>query len=318
MKRAHQSVKHSPNPGASPDEVPSKKTPHKHGKKPVCSVDLEIERLRLENDRLRALLEEQEYALRGLHREEDVSRYAIQTAVKLAETVDQTAKSLRDTIEALVDCFVEACRQKDKDVSGHNVNDLGGHVERVQIYTTALATAYVKSYAQFNKRRDLTEEEAYALGLASKLHDIGKLRVPDTILNKPDRFTENDREEMRKHTLAGFDILSAMEHKLQDRNLPIIRFARQICKTHHENWDGSGYPDGLKGKEIPLAGRIVRIADAYDALTSERVYKGAYARQAALAELSENSWKLFDPILVDMFTKIPQVRFVEISQEILR
>ncbi|NEW07434.1 response regulator [Paenibacillus sp. SYP-B3998] len=150
----------------------------------------------------------------------------------------------------------------------------------------------------------MAKEIADALGLpfkevrlierATPLHDLGKIGIPDDILLKPGRFTPEEFEHMKTHTTIGASIL-------EGSLFPVLQLARTIALSHHEKWDGTGYPQGLKGEEIPLAGRIVAIADFYDALTHERPYKQAWSQEEALTEILKQRGIHFDPKVVDAF-----------------
>jgi len=129
---------------------------------------------------------------------------------------------------------------------------------------------------------------------ASPMHDIGKIGVPDNILLKPGKFEPHEWEIMKSHVTIGWELLG-------DDDSELMRMAREIALTHHEKWDGSGYPNGLTGEEIPQVGRIAALADVFDALTSKRLYKNAWTVEAAVALIKENSGKDFDPELVEVF-----------------
>ncbi len=141
----------------------------------------------------------------------------------------------------------------------------------------------------------LDEAKLYQLRHASPLHDVGKIGIPDTILLKPSALTPEEREVMERHTLIGARILEGCPHET-------IEMAQQIALTHHERWDGRGYPRGLKGEEIPLVGRIVAVADAYDAMTHDRPYRKALSVEDALAEIRRHRETQFDPMVVEAFT----------------
>lgn len=176
--------------------------------------------------------------------------------------------------------------------------DTGFHVRRIQKYSEALAL-----------EAGLEREEAEMLGISAILHDVGKLLVPDEILKKPGQLTEEERRTMELHTIVG-------ERMLPDK--PFFRSARQIARSHHENWDGGGYPDQLVGEAIPLAARIVHIVDVYDALTSERVYKDAVPASDALRHVQSAAARAFDPRLVLHFTDLQQRgRFRELREELV-
>ena len=140
----------------------------------------------------------------------------------------------------------------------------------------------------------MSTEELDELARASELHDIGKVAIPDAILNKPGPLTEDEWAFMRRHTLIGERILSAA---------PALRPVASIVRSSHERWDGSGYPDGLAGKETPLGARIIAVCDAYHAMVSERPYRPAMSAGEALAEIRRCSGSQFDPRVVDVLAE---------------
>ncbi|MEM1330472.1 MAG: HD domain-containing phosphohydrolase [Planctomycetota bacterium] len=185
-------------------------------------------------------------------------------------------------------------------------SDTGKHLERIASYSALLAEAYTRP-----EGRDEPEiDEAYirCLRLASSLHDIGKVGIPDSILLKPGRFTPEERALMEQHPLIGADTLIAIREKLGDDEL--INMGLAIALEHHERWDGSGYPFGLHEDQIDLSARIVALADFYDALTSERVYKAAASHEETRQLILDARGKHFDPALVDAFESIHH-RFAE-------
>jgi len=137
-------------------------------------------------------------------------------------------------------------------------------------------------------------DEASILHTAAPLHDVGKIGIPDAILNKPGKLDENEWEMMKSHAELGARILS-------NSNRPALKAAAIIARQHHENWDGSGYPDGLSGDNIHLYGRLVAIADVYDALCSKRSYKDCWSCEDAVAYMQEQRGVKFDPGLIDLF-----------------
>lgn len=159
----------------------------------------------------------------------------------------------------------------------------GDHLTRVAGCAIAIAEAL-----------GLSEEEANDIALASTMHDIGKISIPDSILMKPGPLTDIEREEMKQHALRGYRMLT-------DSPSHLLQLASDIALTHHERWDGAGYPQGLKGTEIPLAGRIIAVADVFDALISERVYKKAWPLEQARAHLEAHAGTHFDPACVAAF-----------------
>ena len=147
----------------------------------------------------------------------------------------------------------------------------------------------------------LDASECDAIRRAAPMHDVGKIGVPDAVLLKPGRLDEGELAAMRRHAAQGARMLAGGKTAL-------VRMAETIARTHHERWDGSGYPHGLKGEEIPLAGRIVAVADVFDALTSERPYKRAWGVDAAVAEIEGLAGKHFDPRVVAAFlAALPEI-----------
>jgi PAS domain S-box-containing protein len=161
--------------------------------------------------------------------------------------------------------------------------ETGLHVKRVAEYSYLLATLY-----------GLSQDEASLLRQASPMHDIGKVGIPDSVLNKPGRFNDDEREIMNTHAQLGYDML---KHSNRD----ILKAAATVAYEHHEKWDGSGYPRGLKGEEIHIFGRITAIADVFDALGHDRVYKKAWELEKILELFKENRGTHFDPQLIDIF-----------------
>ncbi len=174
--------------------------------------------------------------------------------------------------------------------------ETGMHVKRVSEY------GYL-----FAKLIGMSEEEATLIKTASPLHDIGKIAIPDKILNKPAALTQNEFATIKKHSLLGYEMLKVS-------NRPIIKAAAIIAKEHHERWDGKGYPDGLKEDEIHIYGRIIAIADVFDALGTDRVYKKAWDVDEILAYMIDERGKQFDPILIDIFFKNIK-KFIEIKEK---
>ena len=142
----------------------------------------------------------------------------------------------------------------------------------------------------------LTDTDIDIISTASALHDIGKIAIPDAILNKPEQLTAEEFRVMKTHTEIGAEML--MELPAEQRESELVKVAIEICRWHHERYDGSGYPDGLKGEEIPIAAQVVALADVYDALTSERCYKKAYSHTKALHMIVNGECGVFNPTLI--------------------
>jgi putative two-component system response regulator len=186
--------------------------------------------------------------------------------------------------------------------------DTGHHLERIAMYSTRLASSLRRDPRY---RGIVTPMFVRTIGISSALHDIGKVGVADRVLLKPGRLEREERDHMQTHTTLGGECIHQIEQQMGNSNF--LAMARQIAYCHHERWDGDGYPVGLWGEEIPLAARIVAIADVYDALSSRRVYKEPYSHEKCVAMIREESGKQFDPDLVDVFLSI-EGQFREISQ----
>jgi len=180
--------------------------------------------------------------------------------------------------------------------------ETGGHIMRTQRYVRILAE-YLMPLPEF---RDHLDKETIELLIKSvPLHDIGKVGIPDIILLKPGKLSIDEFELMKKHTVYGRDaILRSEQSLIADSNPSFLRIAREIAYTHHEKWNGLGYPRGLAGKDIPISGRLMAIADVYDALISKRVYKPPFSHTKAISIMKEERGILFDPIILDAFLNL--------------
>ncbi|MDR0326848.1 MAG: response regulator [Planctomycetaceae bacterium] len=187
-------------------------------------------------------------------------------------------------------------------------HETGAHLERVQHYCRALSQRLAFS----NKFRDVIDAEFISLIFqTSPLHDIGKVGIPDAILLKPGRLDPYEFEVMKTHTTIAAATLDAALKKFP--GVAFLKLARDIAESHHEKVDGTGYPHGLRGDDIPLCGRILAVADVYDALVSKRVYKDALTHDAARAIIEEERGKHFDPDVVDAFLPIGD-QFLDIQK----
>jgi putative two-component system response regulator len=171
-------------------------------------------------------------------------------------------------------------------------DETGEHARRVGATAQLLADAVAAG-----------DDTTSRIGIAAPLHDIGKIAIPDSLLLKAGRFTTSEHAVMQRHTSIGADMLAGTSSGL-------LALARDIALTHHERWDGSGYPGGLAGDDIPIAGRIVALADVFDALTHARPYKPAWGVQDAVAEIKRAGGAQFDPVLVDAFAELDHERLV--------
>ena len=176
--------------------------------------------------------------------------------------------------------------------------DIGGHLDRICAYSQLMVQ---KLQGRPGYLGVVTEEWMATLTRAAALHDIGKVGIPDRILQKPGRLNEDEFEIMKTHSRLGGDILQDL--MLTHGAFPMLEMGMEVAVSHHERWDGTGYPEGLSGTQIPLTARIVAIADVYDALTSRRVYKEAWSHEDTLAQMSGLGGSHFDPDLVKVFLK---------------
>lgn len=187
-------------------------------------------------------------------------------------------------------------------------NETGNHILRTQHYIKELAKE-LKDHPRF--RHFLNPQTIELLFLSAPLHDIGKVGIPDHILLKPGPLTQEEFEVMKTHSTLGCGSIEIAERRLGER-LPFLEMAKEISRAHHEKWNGRGYPDGLAGEDIPIAARLMAVADVYDALIGVRVYKGAMSHEEAARIIIEGRGTDFDPDVVDAFVRL-QERFRSIA-----
>ncbi|MBI4669705.1 MAG: HD domain-containing protein [Elusimicrobia bacterium] len=200
--------------------------------------------------------------------------------LEISQLVDQLRRSNLEAIYILA----QAAEYRDQE-------DTARHLKRISDYSSLLA-----------KTIALPDDRVEMIKFASPLHDIGKIAIRDSILRKPGRFTPDEHDEMKKHALLGYEIL-------KDAQSPLLKLARDIALAHHEHYDGSGYPRKLKGVEIPIEARIVALADVFDALSTERIYKPPWPFERVIEYIAGESGKHFDPQLVEAFQgKISQIK----------
>jgi len=187
-------------------------------------------------------------------------------------------------------------------------NETGAHILRTQRYVKTLAQQ-LRHHPRFSE--ELDEEFIDLLYKSAPLHDVGKVGIPDSILLKPGKLSDDEFEIMKTHAQIGADALAVAEEELGTNSF--LRLAREIALTHHEKWDGSGYPSGLRGNRIPVSGRLMAIADVYDALITKRVYKPAYPHARAMEIIRLGRDSHFDPDIVDAMVAVED-QFIEIAQ----
>jgi HD-GYP domain-containing protein (c-di-GMP phosphodiesterase class II) len=209
----------------------------------------------------------------------------------MIQALEQRTGELERTQDATIVTLASLAETRD--------NETGAHILRTQRYVRALAVrlSVHSRYASF-----LTPETIELLYKSAPLHDVGKVGVPDAILLKPGRHTPEEFEVMKMHTVYGRDALKVAEGMLGSNSF--LHLAQEIAYTHHEKWDGSGYPLGLSGQDIPMSGRLMALADVYDALISKRVYKPAFPHEKAKQIILEGRDSHFDPEVVDAFLAI--------------
>lgn len=173
----------------------------------------------------------------------------------------------------------------------------GEHVKRVGEYTRILAETFMVEYPEYG----LTQDKINVIVSASALHDIGKITIPDSILLKPGRLTKEEFEYMKSHTTRGCELLESMKDVLDTQYKKV---SYEICRHHHERFDGKGYPDGLAGDAIPLPAQLVSVADVYDALVNERCYKDAFSPEEAFHMIVNGECGVFSPRLMEVFRKV--------------
>lgn len=222
---------------------------------------------------------------------------AASETTRLEQQIERRTRQLEATRQQLILCLARAAEHRD--------NDTGNHVIRVGRYTSIIA-----------KQMGYPENRLEMLEQAAQLHDVGKIGVPDSILFKPGKLGYDEYELMKKHCALGRQIIEPISEKewnilkthtrigesmLHVRSSSLLMLAARIAQTHHERWDGKGYPLGLQGEDIPLEGRIVAVADVFDALSSKRPYKDPFPRQKCFDILLEGRGTQFDPAVVDAF-----------------
>ena len=188
--------------------------------------------------------------------------------------------------------------------------ETGNHLLRTQGYVQMLAELLL--VAQPRHAAELSAERMALIVKSAPLHDIGKVGIPDHILLKAGQLSDAEWRVMRQHPLLGFEAIEAAERDAE-RPIPFLSMAKEICRSHHEKWDGSGYPDGLRGEDIPLSARLMALADGFDAIISRRTYKEQMTPMQAAERIAAARGSHFDPEIVDVFLA-HQPRFVEIAR----
>ncbi|MBI1422426.1 MAG: response regulator [Gammaproteobacteria bacterium] len=220
---------------------------------------------------------------------------------QLKHKVESQVKEIMSAQQAMIFATSKLAESKDPET--------GAHLERLRVFCKILSEYMAENSTS---RHLITPEFIEHIYAVSTLHDIGKVGIPDNVLLKPGKLSESEWEVMRTHTIIGANTLRAVYEKHPDN--AYIKMGIEIAESHHEKWDGSGYPHGLKGEEIPLSARILAVADVYDALTSVRCYKTAYTHEQSRQMIVEGSGKHFDPEVVEAFLNC-ETRFIQVKKE---
>ncbi|MCD2493113.1 diguanylate cyclase [Lacrimispora sp. NSJ-141] len=217
----------------------------------------------------------------------------------LEELVEEQAVSLRESNEVMIDAL--------SSVIEYRSLESGQHILRIRMFTKILLEDVARSYQEYG----LDERRIEIISRAASMHDVGKIAIPDSVLNKPGRLTPEEFEVMKTHSLKGCDILAGLD-RMNDKEY--LQYAYNICRYHHERWDGNGYPDGLRGDRIPICAQVVGLADAYDALTTERVYKEVYSQEKAYNMILNGECGAFSPKLLECFKNVRD-SFAELARD---
>jgi putative two-component system response regulator len=220
----------------------------------------------------------------------------------LEQRVKERTEELMQTKDVAIYCMASLAETRDYET--------GRHILRTQNYIRVLAE-HLKHHPKYADYLQ-SEETIDMLCKTSALHDIGKVGIPDRILLKPGKLDPDEWLQMQKHAQYGHDALLRAEQELGSTDF--LQLAREIAYTHHERWDGSGYPQGLKGEDIPISGRLMAMADIYDALITKRVYKEAFSHLEAVEIVKDSAGTHFDPEMVTAFLQL-QDRFLEIASQ---
>lgn len=216
-----------------------------------------------------------------------------QQNLMLEEQVQERTQEVQTTRDISILALASLAETRD--------NETGAHILRTQRYVKALALELRKNPKYSDQ---LSDEVIDLLFKSAPLHDIGKVGIPDAILLKPGKLTDDEFTIMKTHATLGHDAILKAEADLGDQHTSFLRFAREIAYSHHEKWDGSGYPQGLSGESIPLSGRLMAVADVYDALISKRVYKPAFDHEKANGIILEGRGSHFDPDIIEAYQTI--------------
>jgi len=248
----------------------------------VGGVDYITKPFQLEEVRVRV-----ETHLRLARLQNELEEYNHNLEVKVSEQVNEISDSQLATILALAK------------LAEYRDEDTGRHIERIQYFCRELVTRLAEKPGY---RDEITPLFIDNITHASPLHDIGKVGIPDHILLKPARLTPVEFEVMKTHTVIGYELLQSVKERYTRNSF--INIGIEISRSHHERWDGNGYPDGLAGTDIPLSARVVALADVYDALRSKRLYKDGFDHETSVKIILEGKGTQFDPGIIDAFVEL--------------
>jgi len=220
----------------------------------------------------------------------------------LTQMVDEKTETVVELKNAVLSTMAELVEYRDEIT--------GGHIVRMQRYVKTLMDA-MRASGMYESELSKVDEELVLL--SCQLHDVGKIAIKDSILLKPEKLTPEEFEVMKSHTTFGEKVILRLKEKTMDSDF--VEYARIFAVSHHERWDGKGYPKGLQGDEIPLLGRLIAIGDVYDALVNTRPYKKSFSHEDAVKVIQEGKGSHFDPVLTDLFEKINH-EFARILNEV--
>jgi len=216
----------------------------------------------------------------------------IQTHIEMDRLIKESLRSVRNVHNATISVLANLVENRDKIT--------GKHIDRMQKYLSILVNELVRAGVYPG---EISDWDLELLLPSAQLHDVGKIAISDLVLNKPEKLTEKEFRLIMRHSAEGERIISDMIDRAKEENGFLIH-AKRFAGSHHEKWDGTGYPNGLRGEEIPLEGRIMAIADVYDALISERPYKKPLSHEQAVEIIKRESGTHFDPKIVDAFLNV--------------
>ena len=223
----------------------------------------------------------------------------IRTHLSIDDIIRERTAQIQKLQNGIIFVFADMVENRD--------DKTGGHVERTEYYIKILAEAMMERGVYSDAIRDMDLE---LLSLSARLHDVGKIAIPDRVLNKPGKLDDEEWLIMKTHTTKGEHVIDAMVARTD--NVEFLRHAKLFAGYHHERWDGTGYPYGLKDTKIPIQGRIMAIVDVYDALVSSRPYKKAFGEEETLGIIKDSAGKHFDPYIMDVFLELTD-QFSEIK-----